>query len=265
MRLTLRDTSIFASTGGREFDPSGTVILFLHGSGQNHLGYMLQHRFFANRGYQCITPDMPGHGQSEGVALTSVEDMADWYAEFMGAAGINSAILVSHSMGGLVQLELASRYPDLVKSCAFVSTALAIPVNDALINMAKNSEQDAIAAMMDWGHGPSGHIHDHTLPGTSHMLYGSQLMAGNAPGTLHSDLVACNDYKNGPEAAAKVTCPTLTIVCGQDKMTPRKTGLALHAALGGELLEIPHSGHMSITEQPFEVNRALSAFFKTTA
>jgi pimeloyl-ACP methyl ester carboxylesterase len=44
-------------------------------------------------------------------------------------------------------------------------------------------------------------------------------------------------------------------------MTPRKTGLALHSALGGEMLEIPHSGHMSITEQPIEINKALQAFF----
>jgi pimeloyl-ACP methyl ester carboxylesterase len=28
---------------------------------------MLQHRFFANRGFQCITPDMPGHGLVEGL------------------------------------------------------------------------------------------------------------------------------------------------------------------------------------------------------
>ena len=83
MRLTLNNTKIFASTGGRDFDPSGPVVLFVHGSGQSHLGFMLQHRFFANRGFQCITPDMPGHGLSNGEALTTIEAMADWYAQFM--------------------------------------------------------------------------------------------------------------------------------------------------------------------------------------
>ena len=94
MRLTLNNTEIFASTGGRDFDPSGPVVLFVHGSGQSHLGFMLQHRFFANRGFQCITPDMPGHGLSKGEALTTVEAMADWYAQFMQALGIHKAILV---------------------------------------------------------------------------------------------------------------------------------------------------------------------------
>ena len=95
----------------------------------------------------------------------------------MQALGIPKAILVGHSMGGLIELELASRYPDLVAKAAFISTALAIPVNDALINLAATNESAAIAAMMDWGHGTAGHIHDHTMPGTSHMLYGSRSKA----------------------------------------------------------------------------------------
>ena len=115
--------------------------------------------------------------------------------------------------------------------------------------------------MMDWGHGSSGHIHEHTMPGTSHMFSGKRLMANNTPGALHAGLAACNAYTNGPTAAAAITCPTLTIVGGQDRMTPRKTGLALNRALDGQLVEIPHSGHMSTTEQPFDVTTALRAIF----
>ena len=261
MKITLHDTEIFASTGSRNFDAAGKVVIFIHGSGQSHLGFMLQHRFFANRGWQCITPDMPGHGLSKGKALKTVELMADWYADFLQAIGVSKATLVGHSMGGLIELELASRYPHLISKAAFVSTALAIPVNDALVELAATKESAAIAAMMDWGHGPSGHIHEHTMPGISHMNYGSRLMASNAPGSLHAGLAACNNYTNGHTAAAAVTCPTLTIVCGQDLMTPRKTGLELHSALNGDLVEIPHSGHMSITEQHLDVNKALQAFF----
>lgn len=260
MKLTVNETSIFASTGGRDFDPSGDVILFIHGSGQNHLGYMLQHRFLANRGWQAITPDFPGHGHSGGTPLTTIDAMADWLADFMTAAGITSAHIAGHSQGGLIALELASRFPDKVRTASFISTALGIPVNDYLLGLAKDKESKAIRAMMDWGHGPTGHIHDHTLPGTSHMHYGGQLMATNTPGALYADLNACNTYTNGAVAAGLITCPTLCVLSGQDKMTPIKAGRKLHAALDGELVEIPHSGHMSITEQPMDVNRALRSF-----
>ena len=83
--------------------------------------------------------------------------MADWYADFMQAIGVTKVTFVGHSMGGLIGLEFASRYPHLVSKAAFISTALAIPVNDALVDLAATKESAAIAAMMDWGHGPSGH------------------------------------------------------------------------------------------------------------
>ena len=94
MKINVRNEEVFASTGGRNFDPSGNVVLFIHGSGQSQLGFMLQHRFFANRGFQCVTPDMPGHGLSKGQPLETIEDMANWYVEFMQTAGIKNASLV---------------------------------------------------------------------------------------------------------------------------------------------------------------------------
>jgi pimeloyl-ACP methyl ester carboxylesterase len=107
VRIKVRNNDVFASTGGRNFDPVGNVVLFIHGSGQSQLGFMLQHRFFANRGFQCITPDMPGHGLSKGDPLKTIEEMADWYVEFMQTMGVNSASLVGHSMGGLIELAIS--------------------------------------------------------------------------------------------------------------------------------------------------------------
>lgn len=260
MKLTVHATETFASTGGRDFDAKGNVVLFIHGSGQNHLGYMLQHRFLANRGWNAITPDFPGHGHSGGAPLTSIEAMTDWLVGFMDEAGIDHAHCVGHSQGGLILLDLASRYPDRVRTAAFIATGMAIPVNDYLLGLAEHKEPKAIAAMMDWGHGPDGHRHDHTMPGTSHMHFGARLMESNTKGALFADLSACNAYTDGPKAAASITCPTLCILSGQDKMTPLKSGKALHAKLGGNLHIIPHSGHMSITEQPFDVNVALRNF-----
>ena len=76
MKVMVRGQETFISTGGRAFDGSANVLLFLHGSGQSHLSFMLQGRFFANRGWAVLTPDMPAHGLSDGSALTSIEDMA---------------------------------------------------------------------------------------------------------------------------------------------------------------------------------------------
>ena len=97
MKVTVRGQETFISTGGRAFDPKGNVLLFLHGSGQSHLSYMLQGRFFANRGWQVLVPDMPAHGLSKGVALIAIEDMADWTVELLDVLGVLASNVIGHS------------------------------------------------------------------------------------------------------------------------------------------------------------------------
>ena len=66
MRINFKGNETYIGTGGRSLDSNKTTICFLHGSGQNHLSFVQQARFFAFKGYSIIVPDMPGHGVSEG-------------------------------------------------------------------------------------------------------------------------------------------------------------------------------------------------------
>lgn len=262
MKIDVNGHRTFVSTGGRDFAPTGDPIWFIHGSGQSHLSFMLQGRFFANRGWNVVTADMPAHGLSEGAPLTSIEQMTDWQIALMDSLGVKQAQVVGHSQGGLIGLDMAHRYSDRVSRLSMVATALAIPVNEALLNMAKNKEPAAIGAMTDWGHGVDGHRHDHTMPGQNHMNYGVQLMGANETGALHADLQACVDYKNGAIAAAKISCPTQAILAQNDKMTPLKFGLKMADALGtDDVTIVPKAGHMLPSERPFDVNSALRPFF----
>lgn len=54
MYVTVHDQNIFVSTGGRAFNPDAPVLLLIHGSGQSHLTWLLQARFFANRGWSVV-------------------------------------------------------------------------------------------------------------------------------------------------------------------------------------------------------------------
>lgn len=262
MRLNVRGCETFVSTGGRAFDPQGEVLLFIHGSGQNHLGWVLQGRFFANRGWQVLAPDLPGHNLSAGDPLESIAEMAQWCADLLAAAGVPRATVVGHSQGGLVALEMASRHAEVVSRIALIATALAIPVNPALLDLAKKREPDAINAMIAWGHGATGQMHEHTMPGQSHLNYGARIMARNPVGALYVDLKACADYRDGEAAAARVAQPALCVLAGKDRMTPIKFGRQMAAALAdATLVEIPNGGHMLPNEQPFAVNQALREFF----
>ncbi len=262
MRLTVQNQNTFVSTGGRAFAPEGDVLLFIHGSGQSHLSWVLQGRFFANRGWQVLAPDLPGHGLSEGAPVGSIIEMADWCADLLEAAGVTKATVIGHSQGGLIGLEMARRHSEKVTGLALVACALAIPVNPALLELAKNKETQAIAAMVSWGHDQTGHIHDHSMPGQSHVNFGERLMGNNPAGTLYADLQACADYQEGQAAAQAVECPVLCVLAGKDRMTPIKSGRVMAGVLPqAGIKEIPQGGHMLPSEQPLETNLALREFF----
>ena len=261
MRITVNGHETFISTGGREFDPTGQVLLFIHGSGQSHLSWILQARFFANRGWQVLAPDLPGHYLSGGDPLESVEATADWCADLLTAAGVEQATVIGHSQGGLAALDMAARHLDRVKRVAMMGAAQAIPVNDVLINMAAKAETKAIKFMVSWSHGREGHRHDHTLPGQSHLVFGKEAMGQNAQGVLLNDLKACNAYTNGAEAAGKVQCPALLIFAANDRMVPLKFGKKLAAMIPDcESVVVEGSGHFVQSEKSVEANAALRPF-----
>ena len=263
MKHQLNGIDIHIATGGRSFDAAGEVIIMLHGSGQNHLTWVLQSRYFAYRGYGILAPDFPGHGLSGGSPLESIEDMAAWVIALMDSLDVKTAILVGHSQGCLVAIEAATAYPDRIKRVALIAGAMAIPVNQQLLDMSDKALAKAINVMTSWGHGPMAHMHDNTQPGHSFIGYGQRLMALNDNDALRADLNACNGYKNGPEAAKSLTQPALCILAENDRMTPVKFGREMATTLNhAEMTIIAGAGHMLPAEYPAEVNAALRSFFQ---
>ena len=263
MRHQMNGIDIHITTGGRNFDAAGEVVIMLHGSGQNHLTWVLQSRYFAYRGFAVLAPDFPGHGLSGGNPLESIEAMAAWIISLMDSLDVKSAILVGHSQGCLVTIEAAATYPDRIKRVALIAGAMAIPVSQQLLDMSDKALTQAIRTMISWGHGPTAHMHDNTQPGHSFIGYGQRLMALNDNDALRADLCACNAYANGPFAAKSITQPALCILAENDRMTPLKFGQQMVAAISNvEMKVIARAGHMLPAEFPAEVNSALRSFFQ---
>jgi pimeloyl-ACP methyl ester carboxylesterase len=113
MYIDVNGKRAFASTGGKPFDNSLPVVVFLHGSGLDHTFWSLHSRFFAFRNYAVLVPDFPAHTLSEGPALNSIEAMAEWLKDMLEALAAENISVVGHSQGCLVALEFASRFPDI--------------------------------------------------------------------------------------------------------------------------------------------------------
>lgn len=261
MKFQICGNEVYASTGGRDHADGQPFLIFLHGAGSSHVVWTQQSRSFAYNGYNVLAVDFPGHNLSAGEPLASVEDQAEWLIEVMDHLGIEKATLVGHSQGGLVALETVGRMPDRVEKIVFVATAAAIPVNDMLIKSAESTEGLAKAAMTAWGLGPEAHHHGNTVPGLSHAGMGLRIMDKNDAGVLRTDLIACNEYKNGEQLAAKTGCKTLCVFAGNDKMTPLKFGKKLADTLPDNTLHVlKDSGHYLPVEYPNELNEFMRDF-----
>lgn len=260
MILTVDGAEVFATTGGKPFNPELPLVVFLHGAGFDHSMWALFSRWFSHHGYSVLAPDLPGHGRSKGEPIPSIAAMADWTIKLIDAAGAKKAGLVGHSMGSLIALDAAARYPDRISALSLIGVGGAMPVSHDLLNAAKDNNHDAIDMVSIWGFGFAAGLGGSQAPGLWMMGGGQRVLERGKPGALHNDLAACNDYKDALVAAAKVTAPTTLILGERDMMTPLKSGRQLAAAISGSMpVVLPGAGHMLTAERPDDVLKALIA------
>ena len=162
------------------------------------------------------------------------------------------------------EIETASRHKERVKSLCLMGGAGAIPMNPELLDLAENGNPKAIDLMMDWAHGPAGHFGGHPVPGLHHINIGGTIVQnGSIKEALGVDFRACDNYKNGFEAAKKIECPTLNILGEYDKMVPVKEGKKLASNISNsEVVVIPKCGHMILLEEADQALAALKKFIK---
>ena len=110
---------MFVSTGGIDFDKKKPSILLMHGSGLTHIVWSLHEQFYVSQGYNVLSVDLPGHGNSESPSLKSIEEISDWIKSIMDVLDIEKLIFIGHSQGCLVGIDFAARYPNLINSLVY--------------------------------------------------------------------------------------------------------------------------------------------------
>jgi pimeloyl-ACP methyl ester carboxylesterase len=261
MRLQINGKAAFAYTAAHEIDPAKRTIVFVHGAGLDHSWWGLQSRYFGYHGFNVLAVDLPAHGRSEGPALAAIGDMADWLKQVLDEKKINSAAVVGHSMGSLIALEFAARYPQCADRIALIGVAYPMKVGDAFLDAAWRNDQSAFDMETIWGHAPQVPLAGNPNPGM--WMYGDTLarLARLAPGVLHTDLTACNAYAGGMDAAEKLKCPVQFILGARDMMTPPRGAEELMKKIEkSKSTRVAVSGHSLMAEAPDETLNALIAF-----
>jgi len=261
MKFIVQGYPAYAYTGGKEPDPAKPTVVFIHGAACDHSVWQLQSRWFANHGYNVLAVDLPGHGQSPGTPRETIGAMADWIAALLDAAGVAKAALVGHSMGSLVAVETALRFPGKVSKLALVGTSIPMPVSEALLDAAKNDPAEAFAMLNDWGHAPKAKLGASPSPGMTLMGSYLRLLERSHPGAVHADLKACSGYQPAEAMLRAIACPVLVVSGTRDVLTPAKAGTAFAALIpGARLVKLEGAGHSMSTEDPEGLLKALRGF-----
>jgi len=230
-------------------------LLFLHGVGgtHRHWGKQIQ----AIRDATLVALDLPGHGRSKSKGRQSIEGYADSVAEFMAALDLEGPIVVGHSMGGAIALDLALRYGDRVGGLVLVGTGARLRVMPSLLEGLRGEYESTVGLLSRYAYGP--------LASEEVVRLGREEMLANGPEVLLGDLLACDRF-DVMGRLGEVWLPTLVICGEEDQLTPLKYSqfLADHIP-GARLVTIPEAGHMMMLEKPRETTEAITEFSSVTS
>jgi pimeloyl-ACP methyl ester carboxylesterase len=194
---------------------TGEPVLLIHGA---HLADALRPLMAepALEAFQMIQYHRRGFaGSSRPPVPTSTEDQADDAIGLLDHLGVDQAHLVTHSYGGMIALALAAAHPTRVRSLALLEPLpLTGPARAAFMDRmahlaTRYTEGDAVAAVHgffalqspDWRTAI-----DRAVPG------GIEQAEKDASTFFEIDLVEGAQWSFGPEQAAAISCPILSVL-----------------------------------------------------
>ncbi|KQC14896.1 MAG: hypothetical protein APR63_04870 [Desulfuromonas sp. SDB] len=99
-----------------EHPQANKSIIYLHGLGESGLCFSNLISDSRLSRFNHYVPDFPGYGKSPSLDKTfSLLDFSEVIKDFIDKIKLNQVIILGHSMGGVVGLLLAEKYPDLVE------------------------------------------------------------------------------------------------------------------------------------------------------
>jgi pimeloyl-ACP methyl ester carboxylesterase len=227
-------------------------------------------------GYRVVVPDQIGFGRSSKPIIPyNFHDMALNSRTLLKSLGITKAVIVGHSMGGMLAARFAASYPDMTERVVLYNP---IGLTDARWDRPWTSTEDLYKAMV-------AQTHDQVYTGaygttkryfaTSpwrpeydqlvRIMYAPSLSADWPRYAMVRTLVGQMPYLD-PVVYDWAHIKVKALVIGGDKDGPDFPERAKHIAdtiPGAQLVLIPNAGHVPHIEVPEVFNRELLKFLKS--
>jgi pimeloyl-ACP methyl ester carboxylesterase len=246
-----RQEGISFVTGGWPLDDRKATLVFLHGSGGSNVLWHGQVDALAER-VNTLAPDLPGHGRSGGLGMSSVAEYARAVQGWLRSLRVPGPIPCGLSLGGGIALQLLLDHDGEFKAGVLIGTGARLRVLPAILESIRSDYAGFVASTGTFAVSPK------TDPERLRPLMESM---GQCPaGTTLGDFLACNEF-DVMDRLVSIRVPVLVVNGQDDRLTPPKYGtyLAQHIPHAEQVL-LPDAGHLAPVERPEALNRTLEAF-----
>jgi pimeloyl-ACP methyl ester carboxylesterase len=229
-------------------------LLFIHGWTCNHTHWRDQVPHFA-KDHRVVALDLRGHGKSDTPDQDyAIEGFVGDVAWFIRELGLQKPVIIGHSMGGVIAMNLARRHPDLVRAIVMVDSpitplpeatrALVEPLFAGLRSPAYAGVAEGFARMSFFNASSPPELVNELVSGMS--TAPQRLM-----NTALADTIAPENQQPGPIPVPSIFIRAETQFASEDDLRSRFPGLGV--------ITVP-SAHFVQMEQPAATNNIISDF-----
>ena len=270
-------------------DPKSNIFI-LPGAGMDHrIGSMIDMSQLYSSS-NVFSLDFPGHGFTTGEVLYSIEEMSEFLIQLLKKMSIENPILIGHSMGGLIALDVSLKLD--CKLSILMNTSYPLMVGEILLQHAKGNLDQANEFMTKYGvfNVPETKVQAKTFgtmgagfygrsKGTIKSPYGTKNIENDPQREINvyplkrlfnqtqkeimsHDLKACSAYK--AEDISKIK-NTSFIYGEKDKLARFNPENDIHAnTVDKNIVIMDNTGHFPFFESPKELSKILEELITNT-
>lgn len=225
-------------------------IVFIHGAAGDSRIFSSQLRFFSPE-FTSVAIDLPGHGKSIFDSPVSMDMYISAVREVIRSEGFNEVILVGHSMGGALCMQIAAEKIIPLAALVLVSTGIVLPVSDKLRSMIDNDVELFIDTLV----GMTFTKKSEFIANLVKRGIDSRMLS-----IIKNDLEICSRL-NLAGIVEKIDIPSLVIANSEDMVLPSDITKSLYGKIkNSRYIEFAAAGHVPFFEEKALFNAALAHF-----